>query len=158
MNKKFLTCFIAIFISLCSYTKSTCIENKYAKDIWINNLNTKDIKVNVVDIKISEEKINIGEVYNASAILTMNVKNNSLDDIELSNIDVYPYQSNKKTKYFVSTSEENITGFIGDLKSKESKTIKMGVTLHNTKDPINLEFSNIEDVKNEKILESINIK
>ncbi|WP_042275496.1 hypothetical protein [Faecalimicrobium dakarense] len=158
MNKKFLTCFIAIFISLCSYTKSTCIENKYTKDIWINNLNTKDIKVNVVDIKIIKESIYIGKKYNASAILTMNVENNSLDDIELSNIDIYPYQANKETKYFVSTSEDNITGFIGNLKPKESKTIKMGVALHNTKDPISLEFSNIEDEKNEKITESINIK
>lgn len=158
MNKNFLTFFIAILISLCSYTKSTCIESSYTKDIWINNLNTKDIKVNLIDIKIVKESIDIEEKYNASAILTMNVENNSLDDIELSNIDVYPFQSNKKVKYFVSTSKENITGFIGNLKPKESKTIKMGVTLHNTKDPINLEFSNIEDRKNEKVVESINIK
>lgn len=158
MNKKILTCLLSTFIVFFSYSKSTCLEKEISKDIWINNFDTKDIKINIVDIDISKEKINIGESYPASAILTMSVENNSLEDIELSNIDVYPYQGSKETKYFVSTSDDNITGFIGHLKPKESMTIKMGVALHSTKEPIKLEFSNIEDVKNEKIIESINIK
>ena len=91
-------------------------------------------------------------------MITMNVENNSKNNIELSNIDVYPYQNNEPIKYFVSTSSENIKGFIGNLSPKESKIIKMGITLNNTNDPIKLEFSNIEDITNSKTIEIINIK
>ncbi|MEG1310388.1 MAG: hypothetical protein RR942_16105 [Romboutsia sp.] len=158
MNKKILICLLSMLIICCSYTKSTCIENKLNKDIWINSYNSEDIKINILDIKVSEERINIGDIYNASAIVTMKVENKSLQNIELSNIDIYPYQSNKETKYFVSTSNENITGFIGNLNPKESTTIKIGIALHNINDPIQLKFCNIEDISNEKIVESINIK
>ena len=34
----------------------------------------------------------------------------------------------------------------------------MGVTLHNTKEPIRLEFSDIEDIKNNTIVKTIDIK
>ncbi len=98
------------------------------------------------------------EVYNASAIITVDVKNNGLNDIELANLDVYPYQGSLATKYFVSTYKDEISGFIGNLKSGESKTLKMGVTLHNTKEPIRLEFSDIEDIKNNTIVKTIDIK
>lgn len=117
-----------------------------------------DIKINVTDIDIIKEKINIGEIYESSAIISMKVKNHGKENIELSNLDIYPYQGSKPIKYFVSTSKEDIHGFIGNINSGETKDIKMGITLHNTNEPIKLEMKNIEDIKSEKIIHNINIK
>ena len=125
------------------------------ENIWINNINKDVINIEVTDVSVNDESIYLDEVYNASAILTMNVKNNGLDDVELANLDIYPYQGNLETKYFVSTYKNDINGFIGNLKSGESKTLKMGATLHNTKDPIRLEFYNIEDTINNNIEKDI---
>ena len=58
----------------------------------------------------------------------------------------------------MTTSKDNISGFIGNIKSGDSKNIKIGVALHNTKESIKLEMSNIEDITNEKIMKTINIK
>ena len=148
-----------LFIA-CMCTTSICIDKSegYGKDVWINNMSDNDLKIRVIDVSILEEKINIGNVYDASAILTMNVANNGKYDVELSNIDIYPYQGGKPIKYFISTSQENINGFIGNVKSGESKNIKIGLTLHNTKESIKLEMSNIEDITNEKVMKSIKIK
>ena len=88
----------------------------------------------------------------------MNIKNNGLQDIELANLDVYPYQGNLATKYFVSTYKDEIKGFIGNLSSGESKILKMGITLHNTKDPIILEISDIENTNNNMIVKNTYIK
>jgi hypothetical protein len=141
-------------------TTSICIDNneEYGKDVWINNMSDNDLKIRVVDVNIVEEKINIGDSYDASAIITMNVANNGLYDVELSNIDIYPYQGGKPIKYFVTTSKDNISGFIGNIKSGDSKNIKIGLALHNTKESIKLEMSNIEDITNEKVMKSIKIK
>ncbi len=128
------------------------------EDIWTSNINDKAINIKVTDIDINNTSIELDEVYNASAIITVDVKNNGLNDIELANLDVYPYQGSLATKYFVSTYKDEISGFIGNLKSGESKTLKMGVTLHNTKEPIRLEFSDIEDIKNNTIVKTIDIK
>ena len=137
MNTKFLKSIVTIFFLLFSYTYSISLENEYiTKDkILINNINDNIININVTDICIDNKSIKLDETYNASVIITINVKNNGIDDIELANLDIYPYQGNLSTKYFVSTYKDEITGFIGNLKSGESKTLKMGVTLHNTNIP-----------------------
>jgi len=160
MNTKFLKSIVTIFFLLCSYTNSISLENEYiTKDnILIDNINDNIININVTDICIDNKTIELDQIYNASVIITMNVKNNGIDDIELSNLDIYPYQGNLSTKYFVSTYKDEITGFIGNLKSGESKTLKMGVTLHNTKDPIRLEFDHIDDIKSNNIIKTIHIK
>lgn len=160
MYKKIILSMLVILIVLGLTKTSTCInDNKVSgNDIWINNLSSKDIKIKITEVKVKEEKINVGELYNASAIIVMNVKNYGQDSVELANLNVYPYQGKNATKYFVSTSKENINGFIGNLRSGESKTVKMGVTLNNTKDPIKLIFSNIEDIDNERVVKTINIK
>jgi len=160
MNTKFLKSIVTIFFLLCSYTNSISLENEYiTKDnILIDNINDNIININVTDICIDNKAIELDQIYNASVIITMNVKNNGIDDIELSNLDIYPYQGNLSTKYFVSTYKDEITGFIGNLKSGESKTLKMGVTLHNTKDPIRLEFDHIDDIKSNNIIKTIHIK
>ena len=151
MNTKFFTSIVTIFFLLCSSTASICLEKEYIteEDIWTSNINDK---------AINNTSIELDEVYNASAIITVDVKNNGLNDIELANLDVYPYQGSLATKYFVSTYKDEISGFIGNLKSGESKTLKMGVTLHNTKEPIRLEFSDIEDIRNNTIVKTIDIK
>ena len=151
-------CTILFIVLMC--TTSICIDNneEYGKDVWINNMSDNDLKIRVVDVNIVEERINIGDSYDASAIITMNVANNGLYDVELSNIDIYPYQGGKPIKYFVTTSKDNISGFIGNIKSGDSKNIKIGVALHNTKESIKLEMSNIEDITNEKVMKSIKIK
>lgn len=151
-------CTMLFILLMC--TASIGIDNneEYGKDVWINNMSDNDLKIRVVDVNIVEEKINIGDSYDASAIITMNVANNGLYDVELSNIDIYPYQGGKPIKYFVTTSKDNISGFIGNIKSGDSKNIKIGVALHNTKESIKLEMSNIEDITNEKIMKTINIK
>lgn len=151
-------CTMLFIVLMC--TTSVGIDNNegYGKDVWINNMSDNDLKIRVVDVNIVEEKINIGDSYNASAIITMNVANNGLYDVELSNIDIYPYQGGKPIKYFVTTSKDNISGFIGNIKSGDSKNIKIGVALHNTKESIKLEMSNIEDITNEKVMKSIKIK
>jgi len=160
MNTKFLKSIVTIFFLLCSYTNSISLENEYiTKDnILIDNINDNIININVTDICIDNKAIELDQIYNASVIITMNVKNNGIDDIELSNLDIYPYQGNLSTKYFVSTYKDEITGFIGNLKSGESKILKMGVTLHNTKDPIRLEFDHIDDIKSNNIIKTIHIK
>lgn len=149
---------LIIFYSYVKYINMYRKNNILNKDILINNVEKDDIKISITDINIVEEKISVGDVYNSSAIISMNVKNNSKYDIELSNIDVYPYQGGKPVKYFVSTGNEDIQGFIGNIKGGEDKDIKMGITLHNTKDPIKLELNNIEDKSKEQIVHSINIK
>ena len=161
MNTKFFTSIVTIFFLLCLSTASICLEKEYIteEDIWTSNINDKAINIKVTDIAINNTSIELDEVYNASAIITVDVKNNGLNDIELANLDVYPYQGSLATKYFVSTyKEDEISGFIGNLKSGESKTLKMGVTLHNTKEPIRLEFSDIEDIRNNTIVKTIDIK
>ena len=151
MNTKFFTSIVTIFFLLCSSTASICLGKEYIteEDIWTSNINDK---------AINNTSIELDEVYNASAIITVDVKNNGLNDIELANLDVYPYQGSLATKYFVSTYKDEISGFIGNLKSGESKTLKMGVTLHNTKEPIRLEFSDIEDIRNTTIVKTIHLK
>ena len=160
MNTKFFTSIVTIFFLLCLSTASICLEKEYIteEDIWTSNINDKAINIKVTDIAINNTSIELDEVYNASAIITVDVKNNGLNDIELANLDVYPYQGSLSNKYFVITYNDEISGFIGKLKSGESKTLKMGVTLHNTKEPIRLEFSDIEDIKNNTIVKTIDIK
>ena len=160
MKTKFFKSIVTIFFLLCLSTASICLEKEYIneEDIWTSNINDKAINIKVTDIAINNTSIELDEVYNASAIITVDVKNNGLNDIELANLDVYPYQGSLATKYFVSTYKDEISGFIGNLKSGESKTLKMGVTLHNTKEPIRLEFSDIEDIRNHTIVKTIDIK
>ena len=157
MKVKLLKSILIILFLICSSNVSICLEKEYITEdkIWINNINKDVINIEVTDVSVNDTSIYLDEVYNASAILTMNVKNNGLDDVELANLDIYPYQGNLEIKYFVSTYKNDINGFIGNLKSGESKDLKIGVTLHNTKDPVILKFHNIEDIRNNCIEECI---
>lgn len=160
MQKKIIISIFTMLIILCSSEKSISNESNdnYGSKVWINNINEENLKINVVDMEINEESINIGENYEASAIITMEVENKGTQDVELANLDIYPYQSNKPTKYFVTTSKDDVNGFIGNLKPEDKSIVKMGVTLHNTEEPISLVFSNIEDIENSSIVKTINMK
>lgn len=160
MNKKiFITLFTLILVFFSTNTSICIVKDKnLSKDIWINNIEDNNLKIKILDVNVSDKNIDIGKKYNAFAIITMRVENTGAYEIELSNIDVYPFQGSKPTKYFVNTSEDNITGFLGNLKGKESKNIKMGIALYNKEEPIKLELSNIENTSNEKSVESISIK
>ena len=105
MNTKFFTSIVTIFFLLCSSTASICLGKEYIteEDIWTSNINDKAINIKVTDIDINNTSIELDEVYNASAIITVDVKNNGLNDIELANLDVYPYQGSLATKYFGAT-------------------------------------------------------
>ena len=108
MKTKFFKSIVTIFFLLCSSTVSTCLEKEYITEesIWISNINDKAINIKVTDIDINNTSIELDEVYNASAIITVDVKNDGLNDIELANLDVYPYQGSLATKYFVSTYKD----------------------------------------------------
>ncbi len=160
MNKKLI---VNIFLILIIFSFNIIYvgdngKDIYANEIWISNLNQKNIKIKVNDIMINNEEIKLNNLYEACAIVTMEVENKGSYDIELSNIDVYPYQNNTLIEYFVRSSAENINGFIGNLKPNEKTLVKLGIALHNSKDPINLIFSKIESNNNEKVNKIINIK
>ena len=92
MKTKFFKSIVTIFFLLCLSTASICLEKEYIteEDIWTSNINDKAINIKVTDIAINNTSIELDEVYNASAIITVDVKNNGLNDIELANLDVYP--------------------------------------------------------------------
>lgn len=159
MHKITMIFIITLLIVIISSEISLCISGDINnREILLNNVKEEEIKIEVIDIKVKNKEIDISEKYTASSIITMKVSNNSSHDMELSNIDIAPYQSDLPSKYFVSTSEENIHGFIGNLKSGESKIIKIGIGLHNTEDPIKLEICNTQDEYNKKFVQNINIK
>lgn len=129
-------------------------EKKY-KD---NDLKNNEINVNITDVTIIEDEINIDKKYNASAIIDVKVANNTPFNIELSNINIEPYQGGKPTKYFVKTSTEEIYGFVGNLESGSTAELKIAIALHNTDDNIQLQMHNIEESLNNKLVHNINIK
>ena len=84
MKTKFFKSIVTIFFLLCLSTASICLEKEYIteEDIWTSNINDKAINIKVTDIAINNTSIELDEVYNASAIITVDVKNNGLNDIE----------------------------------------------------------------------------
>ena len=123
MKTKFLKSIATLFFLICSSTVSICLEKESItkEKVWIGNINDKALNIKVTDIAINNASIELDEVYNASAIITMNVKNNGLNNVELANLDVYPSQGTLATKYFVSTYKDEINGFIGNLKVEKVK-------------------------------------
>ncbi|WP_373598557.1 hypothetical protein [Paraclostridium bifermentans] len=131
-------------------------RNIIYKNINMNYCDTLNIRVE--DINLKDESICLGEYYNGMAIITLEVKNNDVVDMELSNIDINPYQNESLTECFVTTESGEVTGMIGNLQRGESKYVKIGVALENLKDPVKLEFKNIDQYQNYKFIENIDIK
>ncbi|MBC5995580.1 hypothetical protein EAI30_04025 [Romboutsia ilealis] len=146
-KKVFISLLIILsIISISNISTSMNESHNSEKDVIINNINNKDIDVRLVDINKFVDSIDIGEKYSYYAILTMRVENKGKNYIELANIDIYPYQGDKSTKYFVNTSNDNINGFIGTLNSGENIYIKIGVALYNNDESIKINLVTSEDI------------
>ena len=78
------------------------------------------------DIRLKENSLSLGDSYKGIAIVTLEVENNNIRELELSNIDIYPYQNEILTKCFVTTAKDDIKGMVGYLKSGEKTDIKIG--------------------------------
>ncbi|WP_270646384.1 hypothetical protein [Paeniclostridium hominis] len=131
-------------------------RNIIYNDININYNDTLDIKVKNVDLK--NKKVKLDKNYEGMAIITLEVKNKDVVDVELSNIDVYPYQNHKSTECFVITQQGEVTGMIGNLQRGDKKDIKIGVALENLKSPLRLEFKNIDEFQQYQVTQNINLK
>ena len=83
MKTKFLKSIATVLLFACSFTVSICLDKEYITDkkVWISNINNKTLNIKVTDIAINNTSIELDEVYNASAIITVDVKNNGLNDI-----------------------------------------------------------------------------
>ena len=151
----------AIFIVLVFININTnCFSiNKYNDDkshFWLNNINDKDIKIEIKSMDIINKTINLDKKYYNYSIITINIKNTGLEYVELSNINYYLYQGNKKLETFVQ-SNDNYLGFVGMLSSGENKEVKICVALENIKEPLELTLENSSDIKGESIIKVINI-
>ncbi len=155
MFKKILVCLLIIFttislsnvsISMNEDSNNKIIEDNNTNNVFIDNLNNKNMDIRVKDVSMFKEKIDIGDTYDFYAIVTMSVENKGLYDIELCNIDIYPYQGSRETKYFVKTSDDNVKGFIGTIKNGESKDIKIGVALYNKNEDIKLNLVTTDEM------------
>ena len=151
----------AIFIVLVFININTnCFSiNKYNDDkahLWLNNINDKDIKIEIKSMDIINKTINLDKKYYNYSIITINIKNTGLEYVELSNINYYLYQGNKKLETFVQ-SNDNYLGFVGMLSSGENKEVKICVALENIKEPLELTLENSSDIKGESIIKVINI-
>ncbi len=134
---------------------------KSVKDNTNNHVHTYDcscnISIKVKDIRLKKGYLSLGEIYNGVAIVTLEVKNNDIVDLELSNIDIYPYQNDTLTKCFVTTAEGDINGMVGYLKSGEKSDVKIGVALSDLENPLELEFISADENQGYRISECINL-
>ncbi|MCC3869899.1 hypothetical protein [Terrisporobacter mayombei] len=131
-------------------------NNQFQNSLYVNNINDKDIKIEIANVETINSAISLEEIYESYSIITMDITNNGLDNVELSNIDYFVYQDNKKLQTFIQ-SQNKYLGFVGTLSSGEQKEIKIGVVLEKKNTPLKLVFENLSDSKKEKIIKVINI-
>ena len=158
MKKELIVCLIILFV-LCSLNNTSYCFNKnnnFKNLLYINNINDKDIKIEIANVETINSTISLDEIYEAYSIITMNITNTGLDHVELSNINYSIYQGDKKLQTFIQ-SQNKYLGFVGTLESGESKEIKIGVVLEEENASLKLVFENLCDIKKEKITKIINI-
>ena len=75
MNKKLIINIFVCLIIFCINIIFIWDDSKYiyANEIWISNLNEKNIKIKVKDIKVNKEEIKLNDLYEDFAIVTMEV-------------------------------------------------------------------------------------
>lgn len=158
MKKKIIICLTVLFtlfnINDTSYSFNR--NNNLKNSLYLNNINDKDIKIEVNNIETINSAINLDEIYDTYSIIIMNITNTGLDYVELSNINYSIYQGNKKLNTFID-SKNKYLGFVGTLESGECKEIKIGVILEEKDTQLKLVFENLSDAKKEKIIKVINI-
>lgn len=158
MKKEFMIC-LTILFTLCIYNKTSyCFNNNndFQNVLYINNINDKDIKVEITNMETINSAISLDEIYEVYSIITMDISNTGLDCVELSNINYSVYQGDKKLETFIQTQNECL-GFVGTLESGERKQIKIGVALEEKNTPLKLVFENLCDTKKEKTIKVLNI-
>lgn len=158
MKKEFIIC-LTILFTLCIYNNTSYCFNKnndFQNVLHINNINDKDIEIEITDMETINSTISLDEIYEVYSIITMDISNTGLDCVELSNINYSIYQGDKKLQTFIQTQNECL-GFIGTLESGERKQIKIGVALEEKNTPLKLVFENLSDIKKEKTVKVLNI-
>lgn len=131
-------------------------NNQFQNSLCVNNINCKDIKIEITNVETINSTISLDEIYESYSIVTMNITNMGLDNVELSNINYFVYQDNKKLQTFIQ-SKNKCLGFIGALGSGEQKKVKVGVVLEKKNTPIKLVFGILSDSNKHKIIKVINI-
>lgn len=159
MKKQVIIYMIILFISFSFKNSSYCFsgENNLNNSLCLNDINDKNINIEIKNIDTINEVINLDETYDTYSIITMDINNRGLDYIELSNINYSIYQGNKKLETFIE-SQNKYLGFVGKLESGESKEVKIGVVLEEKNTPLKLVFENLSDIKKEKTIKVINIE
>ncbi|MEG0855523.1 MAG: hypothetical protein RSG52_03490 [Terrisporobacter sp.] len=158
MKKRTLVFITLIFLlmninnSVKCLSKNDIIDSSQYSSTINNNLNIRICESSVVN-----DKLKLDRVYNTYAIITMEIFNTGLEDIELSNINTYAYQDNKEIATFIKSENDECLGFVGTLNSGESKIIKIGVGLHEKNIPLELVFENSPDLINNKCKKIINL-
>ncbi|MEW9080036.1 hypothetical protein [Terrisporobacter glycolicus] len=152
---------IYIFILIVVYTFNNVSysinkNNQFQNSLYVNNINDKDIKIEITNVETINSAISLDEVYESYSIITMNISNTGLDIVELSNINYSVYQDNKKLQTFIQ-SQNKYLGFVGTLDSGEQKEVKIGVVLEEKNMPLKLVLENLSDSNKEKIIKVINI-
>ena len=158
MKKEFMIC-LTILFTLCIYNKTSyCFNNNndFQNVLHINNINDKDIKVEITNMETINSAISLDEIYEVYSIITMDISNTGLDCVELSNINYSVYQGDKKLQTFIQI-QNGCLGFVGTLESGERKQIKIGVALEEKNTPLKLVFENLGDTKKEKTIKVLNI-
>lgn len=158
MIKAFTIC-LTILSALFSINNTSYYNNQnsnFKKSISINNIDNKNIKIEIINIETINSAINLDEMYEAYSIITVDITNTGLEYLELANINYSIYQGDKKLQSFIQSQNEYL-GFIGTLDSGEKKEIKLGVVLEEKNTPLKLVFENLGDINKEKIIKIINI-
>ena len=148
MNKKIIINIIilCVYLGLNNTPHTYNKNNNFKNFIYVNNINEKDMKIEITNIETINSAINLDEIYEAYSIITLDVVNTGLDHIELSSIDYSFYQNNKKLQTFIQ-SENECLGFVGIVESGECKKIKIGILLAEKNTPIKLVFKNSNYIK-----------
>lgn len=157
--KKILIIYLTLLFTLCNVnnTSYSISKDKFLKNtLCINNVIDKDIKIEIKNIKTENHSISLDKIYEIYSIITMDVTNTGLDYVELSNINYSIYQGDKNLQTFIQT-ENKCLGFIGTLKSGETKEVKIGVVLEEKNIPLKLVFENLIDIRNGKNIKVINL-
>ncbi|WP_343347899.1 DUF4352 domain-containing protein [Terrisporobacter petrolearius] len=157
--KKELIIYILMLIVVFTFNNVSYSINKnnpFQSSIYVNNINDKDIKIEITNVETINSAISLDEVYESYSIITMGITNTGLDDVELSNINYSVYQDNKKVQTFIQ-SQNKYLGFVGTLGSGEQKKVTIGVVLEKKNKPLKLVFENLSDSSKQKIIKVINI-
>jgi len=157
--KKELIIYILMLIGVFTFNNVSYSINKnnpFQSSIYANNINDKDIKIEITNVETINSVISLDEIYESYSIITMGITNTGLDDVELSNINYSVYQDNKKLQTFIQ-SQNKYLGFVGTLGSGEQKKVTIGVVLDKKNKPLKVVFENLNDSSKQKIIKIINI-